>query len=67
MKSTIQGTPPNHRKSTGPERTEFGGIGIGEVGGPLGTTLENHKKFHRFASEENEFMGGVGGATGTAA
>ena len=50
MKSMPRGTPPNHPKSTGPEnigpeRTDFGCIGIGAVGSLAATTLENNEKF----------------------
>ena len=70
MKSMLRGTPLNHPKSTGPEnigpeRTEFGGIGMVEVGSPAATTLENNEKFRPNDQAENGFAGGVGGGTGT--
>ena len=69
MKSMPRGTPPNHPKSTGPEnigpeRTDFGSIGMGAVGSPAATTLENNEKFRPRERAENGLCREVGGANG---
>ena len=61
--------PTKHRKSTGPEnsgpeRPDFGGVGMGEVGSPPAITLENNGKFRLYERPENELYRGVGGGDG---
>ena len=69
MKTTAQGTPLKHPKSTGPEnigpeRTDFGCIGMGAVGSLPATTLENNEKILPWERAENGLCGEFGGETG---
>ena len=49
----------------GPERTNFGCIGMGAVGSFPATTLENNEKFRRRERAENGLCWEVGGGKGT--
>jgi hypothetical protein len=56
--SMSRGTPPKYPKSGGPEsigskRVNFGRVGLGEVGSPAATTLENNDKFRPRERAEN--------------
>ena len=63
--------PTKLAKSTGPEnigleRTDFGSVGMGEVGSLSATSLENNEKFRSRERSENELRQEVGGGTGAA-
>ena len=69
MKTMARGSPPNWPKSTGlettgPERTNFGSIGLGAVGSLPAIILENNEKFRPSERAENGLQREDGGERG---